>query len=72
MHVMVAIDGLGGSLGVVVADLPCGEASEEIGNEVEAFLTHNILVGCDAVGVKYLVGHVAELSLQGVLVVLQC
>ena len=54
---------------MVVADLPGGEACEEIGDEVEAFLTHDILVGRDAVGVEYLVGLIAELCLQGVLIV---
>ena len=38
MHVVVTVDGLRRGLHVVVADLPCGEAGEEIGGKVETLL----------------------------------
>ena len=55
---------------MVVADLPGGEAREEVGDEVEAFLAQHVFVGGDAVGLEDFVGHVAKLRLQGVLVIL--
>ena len=70
MHIVVAINGLT-RLGVVIADLPGGEASKEIGGEVEAFLTQHILVCRDAISVKYLVCHITKLNLHGVFVVLE-
>ena len=70
MHIVVAVDGQA-RLSVVVADLPGGEAREEVGDEIEAFLSHDVFVGRDAVSLKDFVGRVAKLRFQGVLVVLQ-